>query len=41
MKSSDVIAIIAVVAAFLSLGAQIYVGKRDVGVNLYQHHQLA
>lgn len=37
MESSDVIAIIAVVAAFLSLGAQIYVGKREVGVNLYQH----
>ena len=37
MNSSDYIAIIAVVVAFLSLGAQFYVGKKDVGTNLYQH----
>ena len=37
MNNSDYIAIIAVIVAFLSLGAQIYVGKKDVGATLYQH----
>lgn len=37
MCSSDYIAIIAAFVAFLSLGAQLYVGNNDVGTNLYQH----
>lgn len=37
MDGSDYIAIIAIIVAFLSVGAQIYVGKKDVGTDLYQH----
>lgn len=37
MSSSDLIAVIAICVAFLSLAAQIYIGKKDVGTNLYQH----
>ena len=37
MNSSDLISIIAIIVASFSLGAQIYIGKKDVGTNLYQH----
>lgn len=37
MNNSDLIAIIAIFVAFLSLAAQMYIGKKDVGTSLYQH----
>lgn len=37
MNRSDLIAVLAILIAFMSLAAQIYIGNNDVGTNLYQH----
>lgn len=37
MNSSDFLSIVAIAVAFFSLITQVYIGKKDVGTNLYSH----